>query len=55
MSRPAGIMAGRHRLTGRIVVAVILATRGSDHTVPAPPDSGPFNQQMVTYSPEASS
>ncbi|HWC22968.1 MAG TPA: protein kinase [Flexivirga sp.] len=38
-----------------IVVGVILATRGGDPKVPTAPDSGPFNQPIVTYSPEASS
>ncbi|MFC6704734.1 protein kinase domain-containing protein [Flexivirga alba] len=38
-----------------IVVGVILATQGGGPKVPAAPDSGPFNQPIVTYSPEASS
>ena len=39
-----------------IVVGVILATSGgSGSKVPTAPDSGPFNQPIVTYSPEASS
>ncbi|GHB56392.1 serine/threonine-protein kinase [Flexivirga endophytica] len=39
-----------------VVVGVILATQGGGGPkVPAAPDTGPFNNPIVTYSPEASS
>ncbi|GAB3493981.1 protein kinase domain-containing protein [Flexivirga lutea] len=39
-----------------VVVGVILATRGGGSPqVPSAPDTGPFHQPLVTYSPEASS
>ncbi|WP_446666487.1 protein kinase domain-containing protein [Flexivirga sp. B27] len=39
-----------------VVVVVILATQGgSEPQVPTAPDTGPFNNPIITYSPEASS
>lgn len=38
-----------------VVVGVILATQGGGPKVPTAPDQGPFNNPIVTYSPEASS
>lgn len=57
MSQPRDLMGGGMVavLSIGMVVAVILATHGGDPTVPTAADSGPFNQPIVTYSPEASS
>lgn len=56
MSKARDLPGGRYRLVSRnaVVVGVILATRG-DATVPTAPGSGPLNQPIVTYSPEACS
>ncbi|WP_265442682.1 protein kinase domain-containing protein [Flexivirga meconopsidis] len=38
-----------------IIIGVMIATSGGGSKVPSPPNTGPFNSPLVTYTPQASS